>query len=68
MLKNKNLIGCHKIINLSALALGGHLDILKWARVHGCPWNYWTCHHAFAEGHLEVLKWAKENGCPSGTL
>jgi len=30
---------------LSAAA-GGHLDMLRWAREHGCPWNKWQCTEA----------------------
>ena len=45
-------------------ASGGHLDILKWLRENGCPWNGYTCAYAAMNGHLEVLKWARENGCP----
>ena len=57
----------------------GHLEIVKWARENGCPWeagrclrglhdlgdriNY-TCAWAARHGHLEVIKWARENGCP----
>jgi uncharacterized protein YabN with tetrapyrrole methylase and pyrophosphatase domain len=45
-------------------AENGHLEVLKWARENGCPWNKDTCMNATREGHLEVLKWARENGCP----
>jgi hypothetical protein len=27
-------------------AMGGHLEVLKWARVNGCPWGVWTCAYA----------------------
>jgi hypothetical protein len=40
---------------------GGHLEILKWARENGCPWNELTCASAARGGHLTVLKWAREN-------
>jgi hypothetical protein len=48
-------------------AKSGHLDILKWARENGCPWNEWTCFYAVENDHLEVLKWARENGCRWGS-
>jgi hypothetical protein len=44
--------------------LGGHLEVLRWAREHGCGWDEWTCARAAADGHLEVLKWAREHHCP----
>jgi hypothetical protein len=37
---------------------------LRWARVHGCPWDERTCEYAAEGGHLEVLKWAREHHCP----
>ena len=45
-------------------AKNGHLEVLKYARENGCPWDEWTCSFAARNGHLEVLKWARENGCP----
>ena len=45
-------------------AMGGHLEVLQWARANGCPWDEDTCAAAADRGHLEVLKWARENGCP----
>jgi hypothetical protein len=47
-------------------AHNGHLDVLKWARANGCPWNWRTCAAAARNGHLEVLQWARANGCPWG--
>ena len=38
--------------------------MLKWARVHGYPWDEETCRSAIHGGHLEVLKWALGEGCP----
>ncbi|KAL6076959.1 Ankyrin repeat domain-containing protein [Balamuthia mandrillaris] len=43
---------------------GGHLEVLKWARENGCPWDKTVFMMAAARGHLEVVKWAHENGCP----
>jgi hypothetical protein len=31
----------------------GHVGTLKWARVHGCRWNTWTC-SAAAKLNLQV--------------
>jgi hypothetical protein len=44
--------------------MGGHLEVLMWAREHHCPWNYMTCLNAINGGHLDVLKWAREHSCP----
>jgi hypothetical protein len=45
-------------------ARNGYLEVLKWARANGCPWNEDTCAQAAWGGHLEVLQWARANGCP----
>jgi hypothetical protein len=45
-------------------ALGGHLEVLQWARANGCPWDEKTCAMAARKGQFQVLKWAIKNGCP----
>ena len=35
-------------------AKGGHLDVLKWARENGCPWDEWTCAFAASRGYVET--------------
>ena len=45
-------------------AMSGRLDMLRWLRVKGCPWDESTCSLAARSGHLEVLCWAHDNGCP----
>ena len=45
-------------------ALEGYLNLIKWARANGCPWDKQTCANAARGGHLEVLQWARANGCP----
>ena len=42
----------------------GHLEMLKWLRSEGCPWNERACSGAAQSGHLEVLKWLRSEGCP----
>ncbi len=42
----------------------GHLDCLKYAHEHGCPWDPTTTRAAAHNGYLECLKYAHENGCP----
>lgn len=48
--------------------MGGHLDVLKWAREHGAPWDEKTCYHAASyaavTGQLDILQWARDNGAP----
>ena len=53
-------------------AAGGHLEVLMWAREHGCPWEeeepseyeYYEreihcCALAAKGGHLDVLRWLR---------
>ncbi len=48
---------------LPSAAIGGHLEILQWARSQGCAWNEQT--YAARGGHLELLlQWARSQGCP----
>lgn len=42
----------------------GYLNLIKWARANGCPWDENTCYRAAEGGHLEMLIWARANGCP----
>ena len=46
-----------------AAARSGQLEVLKWLRAGGCPWDAGTCWAAAEGGHLEVLQWAHANGC-----
>lgn len=45
-------------------AENGDLDMLKFARENGCPWDEKTCMLAAENDNLDVLKWARENGGP----
>ena len=49
---------------MSWAAMGGNLDLVRWLRGEGCPWDKWTCYFAAQRGHVETLRWARENGCP----
>ena len=46
-------------------AFQGHLDILRWAKSMGCPWDYEAAPYVAAmNGHLEVLVWLIKEGYP----
>ena len=53
-----------KRLTCKAAAEGGHLEVLQWAREHGCPWDEKTCYWAAYLGHLKILQWAREHDCP----
>jgi hypothetical protein len=42
----------------------GHLEVLKFAYEHGCPWVIHTCSSAAFRGKLDCLKFAYEHGAP----
>lgn len=44
-------------------AMGGHLDILEWARFHKICWDeHQICDDAAMGGNIEILQWIIENG------
>ena len=45
-------------------ATHGDIEMLKWLRAEGCPWDAWVCARAACGGHLEVLNWLQAEGCP----
>jgi hypothetical protein len=52
---------------LRPAAQGGNLEVLRWAREHGCPWDETEGIHpglsgAALAGHLQVMRWAGERG------
>ena len=61
-------------VECARAAADGHLDVLRWAREHDCPWNEDLededmdrcdcCALAAHDGHLEVLKWLRAHDCP----
>jgi hypothetical protein len=46
---------------------GGHLDCLRYAHEHGCPWSIDSCQFAAQYGHMNCLSYAHEHGCPWDT-
>lgn len=45
-------------------AASGQLEVLKWLRAEGFPWDENTCEVSASTLNFEVFKWARENGCP----
>ena len=44
-------------------ARSGNLELVRWLRGEGCPWNMYTCYWAVEKGRVETLRWVRENGC-----
>lgn len=53
-----------KIYICREAARGGHIDVLRWAREEGSPWDATVCMEAARGGRLEVLRWLRSEGCP----
>jgi len=49
---------------IAVAALNGHLEVVKYLRKLGIPWNVGTYSNAAKNGHLELLKWCRANQCP----
>jgi hypothetical protein len=52
----------HKVC-YNAARYGGNLDLIKYVRSIGYPWNELVSYGAVKGGTLEILKWAVENNC-----
>ena len=44
------------------------MEVLKWLRREGCPWNFLTRAVAKRRGHAEVLKWPWLRGARRGEV
>ena len=42
---------------MNTVCSNGNLELAKWLRANGCPWDRWSCAFAAGNGRLEVLKW-----------
>ena len=40
------------------------MEIIRWLRSEGCPWDAMTVAVADDCGHDDVYEWAIDNGCP----
>lgn len=52
------------IVCCSVAAAYGSMRIIKWLRLHDCPWDDGVLNMAAREGHLDIIKWAVGSGCP----
>ena len=44
----------------SEAAINGHLEVVKWLYVNGCPYNRETGGFAASNGHINILEWILE--------
>ena len=60
----KHFLDSHLKNLCNEAARSGHLDVLRWFRKKGCPWDAKTCAAAAEGGHLWILEWLRKKGCP----
>ncbi len=62
--------GCRTILTsglLNSTVTSGNLEVVKWLRERGCPWNESACTYAVWNNHIDILKWLRQQGCPWST-
>ena len=59
LLKRQNRISL-----CSICVIHGAINCLKYARIHGYPWDKETCEYAASSGHLDYIEYAHTHGCP----
>ena len=42
----------------------GHLMLLKWARLNGCPWDTNTYAFGLDDGDPALMQYLEDHGCP----
>lgn len=61
-LHNENLWGPHTMCGAIS---SNNLELVKWLRTKGCPWDEYACEcAAINTKNIDLLKWLIENGCP----
>jgi hypothetical protein len=54
--------------SMNRAAFIGDLEMIKWLKKQGCPWDEWTCTWSIKGGHKEILKYLIEQRCPCHML
>ncbi|GFR45438.1 hypothetical protein Agub_g6817 [Astrephomene gubernaculifera] len=62
VLGERVLWGCPWMMGFAAQS--GNLELLRWLRERGCPWNEYTLNRAAEAGCEEALEWLVKQGCP----
>lgn len=53
------------VVAMTAIAASkGHVGILEWAVLEGCPLSAHTMRCGIEGGHLDVVEWGAQQGCP----
>ena len=68
LIKEQGFAGCGSAIKelsyyLNCATRSGSLELVRWLRGEGCPWNRSVPADAAHRGHLKILQWARADGC-----
>ena len=55
---------CDDLYHMFSAASKGHLDVVKWLRANGCPWDEDVCIRAAEHKHWDTLQYLVDNKCP----
>ena len=42
----------------------GHIELLKWARLNGCPWDEYTYGYGEQNGDPALVRYLEDEECP----
>ena len=62
-MKDNGMTGEWRESHMFSAANSGSLEVVKWLRANGCPWDEDACRRA-ARGHWDILQYLVDNKCP----
>ena len=63
-MKDNGMIGEWHGYHMFSAASFGHLEVVKWLRANGCPWDEDACDCAAEYKHWDTLQYLVDNKCP----
>ena len=63
-MKDNGMIGEWHGYHMFSAASFGHLEVVKWLRANGCPWDEDACRRAAEHKHWDTLQYLVDNKCP----
>ena len=63
-MKDNGMTGKWHDYHLFYAACNGHLEVVKWLRANGCPWDEMAFSSAAKHQHWDTLQYLVDNKCP----
>ena len=63
-MKDNGMTGEWRESHMFSAANNGSLDVVKWLRANGCPWDENACSFAGSRNHWDTLQYLVDNKCP----